>query len=176
MSKNFLDLKLADNLDTQLALLLGMFEDGTDEWREELIELDLPQEALSWQPVPNSHSIGGVILHIADVEAHWIHHVAAQQERSEEELKRLLAEETQQYNQQWPTPPNQLLDWYWAQCDEVRKRTIQLVREMADPIAIGTRLARDTDYTLRWMLHHVLTHEAYHGGQAVLLGMQYGKL
>ena len=175
MSKNTLDLTLPNNLDTQLALLMGMFEDGTSEWREELEELELPQEALTWQPHENFHSIGGVILHIADVEAHWIHKVAAQRERSDEELKRLLAEETQQYHQQWPSPPNEPLAWYWAQCDEVRQRTLELVCEMADPLTIGTRIERDTDYTLRWMLHHVLTHEAYHGGQAVMLGMMYMK-
>jgi uncharacterized damage-inducible protein DinB len=166
-----IDVKPDESLDVQLGLLLAMLDDGTEEWRSEIE--DLPQEAITWQPFTNGHSIGGVILHIADVEAHWIHNVAAGRTRSEEELKRLLAEETQQYNIQWPTPPNESLDWYWNQCDEIRKKTHELVREMADPEHIGSRPERATDYTLRWMLHHVIGHEAYHGGQAVLLALEH---
>lgn len=174
MAHRLVDLKPDENLDLQLGLLLAMLDDGTAEWREELEEMEgFSQDAITWQPFPNGHSIGSVILHIADVEASWIHAVAAGQTRSEEELRRLLSAETQQDIAKWPAPPNEPLAWYWEQCDEVRKRTHQLVREMGDPKHIGSRSARKTDFTLRWMLHHVITHEAYHGGQAVLLALQH---
>lgn len=176
MSKKLVDVKPLENYNIQLGLQLAMFADGTREWRGELEELNLPQDAITWQPYENAHSIGAEILHIADVESFWIKQVAANQDRSDEELKRFLSQETQQYEGIWPTPPNEPLSWYWAQCDAIRAQTLDLVSELADPELVADRPQRKSIYTLRWILHHVLTHEAYHGGQAVLLGLIYGKL
>ena len=77
--------------------------------------------------VPRAHSIGALILHMADVEAYWLHEVGAGQVRSEEELSRLLSQETQQYQIQWPVPPAQPLSWYYAQHNAIRRRTHELV-------------------------------------------------
>jgi len=158
-------------LDVQTGLLLAMLDDGTQEWREDLG--DVPDEMLVWQPFPHAHSIGALILHIADVEAYWLHQVGEGQARSEEELARLLSKETQQYDLSWPHPPAQPLSWFLAQHDEIRARTRQIVSTWDDPAHI--RPAQDIEFTRRWLLHHVLTHEAYHGGQAVLLSILHGR-
>ncbi len=167
------DLVPAEGLDVQIGLLLSVLDDVTNEWRGMLG--DVPDEAVAWQPFPGGHSIGGVLLHIADVEAHWLHEVAAGQPRDPEELKTLLSEETQQGQVQWPTPPDKPLSWYYAQQDTVRARTSRFVASLNDPLHFGTRLhfdtRRETEFTLRWLLNHVISHEAYHGGQAVLLSL-----
>lgn len=126
-----------------------------------------------WQPFPHAHSIGAIILHIADVEAYWLHQVGADQVRSDEELVRLLSKETQQYDLSWPRPPAQPLSWFLAQHDEIRARTRQIVATWDDPALIRPR--KDAEFTRRWLLHHVLTHEAYHGGQSVLLSILHGR-
>lgn len=100
-------------LDIQVVLLLAALDNTTGEWREQLG--DVPDEALIWQPFPGGHSIGVLLLHMADVEAYWLHEVAAGQERTSEELRALLSEEIRQYQVQWPTPPAQPLSWYIAQ-------------------------------------------------------------
>jgi len=157
-------------LDVQIGLLLAMLDDVTGEWRGELG--DVPEEAVVWQPFPGAHSIGALILHMADVEASWLHEIGADQPRSEEEMSRLLSRETKQDQVQWPVPPAQPLLWYYAQQDAIRARTRQLVRTWDDPDA--ARPAYDAEFTRRWLLNHIVTHEAYHGGQAVLLSILHG--
>ena len=158
-------------LDVQMGLLLAMLDDGTNEWREELGAVS--DEMVLWQPFPDGHSIGALILHIADVEAYWLHQIGDGQARSDEELSRLLSKETQQYDLSWPRPPAQPLSWFLAQHDEIRARTRQIVSTWDDPAHVRSR--KDTKFTRRWLLHHVLTHEAYHGGQAVLLSILHGR-
>jgi uncharacterized damage-inducible protein DinB len=173
MKKIRLDVKPVAGLDSQTGLLLAMLDDGTKEWRSELGRV--AQEAIVWQPYSDGHSIGGEVLHIADVEAYWIQEVAYRKPLSEAELKTLLSKETKQYSFCWPTPPKKPLSWYFAQHDRMRQRTRKIVRELADPEYLAHRKKRTKSYefTLRWLLHHVITHEAYHGGQAVLLALQY---
>ena len=152
-----------------------MFEDGTQEWRGELTELNLPQEALTWKPFENFQSIGNIIQHIADVEETWIHKMAGYREISEEELFRIF-DPSSNYNKNiYDDAPDQLLDAYFARCDEVRKKSLEIIQKWDDPTNASIRVEKDYGYTLRWILHHVITHEAYHGGQAVLLGMMWGE-
>lgn len=160
-------------LEPQVGLLLQMLDATTDEWREELGEI--PEAAILWQPVPGAHSIGALILHIIDVEAYWLTEIAGGIPRSQEEKDRLLSDATDQYAGIWPTPSPQPLTWYWEQFAAVRARTHAMVRGLNNPAHIGHRVGRkgEQDFTLRWLLHHVIIHEAYHGGQAVLLALQY---
>jgi uncharacterized damage-inducible protein DinB len=162
------DVESVPGVDLQVGLLLAVLDDTTSKWRKQLG--DVPVEVITWQPFAGGHSIGAVLLHIADVEAHWIHRIGAGQTRSPEELKTLLSEETDQFAVHWPMPPTHPLSWYLAQQDAVRVRTRQFVLELGDP----DYLARHTNnkaYTLRWLLTNVISHEAYHGGQAVLLSL-----
>ncbi len=161
------DVTPTPGVDVQIGILLAMLEDGTRNWREELGAVS--DEAVLWQPFPGGHSIGALLLHIADVEAHWLHQVGAGQIRSEEDRARLLSRETQQYQVVWPSPPAQPLSWYFAQQDEIRARTRQAVAKLYNPEL--TRQHKNAEFSVRWLLYHVLTHEAYHGGQAVLLSI-----
>lgn len=167
MEPIYRDVLPTEGLEVQVGLLLEGMEVTTREWREELGEVS--EEALIWQPIPNGHSIGAILLHITDVEAFWIHQVAGGRVRTEEELKRLLSEETDQYRGRWPSPPKQPLSWYLAQMDEIRARTREVAQEINAPEKTG--LLWEQVFTFRWLLHHVMTHEAYHGGQAVLLAL-----
>ena len=165
------DLAVDADLDPQTGLLLAVLDDVTSEWREELGEVG--DDIILWQPFPGGHSIGALILHMADVEAHWLHEVGAGQKRPVEELSRLLSNETDQYKVEWPNPPAQPLAWYFAQQDDVRARTKRLIAGINDLEHIGQE--DDESYTLRYLLNHVISHEAYHGGQAVLLSLLFEK-
>jgi uncharacterized damage-inducible protein DinB len=173
MKKIRVDVKPVPKLDVQLGLLLAMLDGGTKEWRSELGKIS-PQ-VLTWQAFTDGHSIGAEILHIADVEAFWIQEVAYRQPLSEAELKTLLSKETQQDSFHWPKPPKKSLNWYFEQHNRIRKRTHKIVRELADPVYLAYRDKKTSrhEFTLRWLLHHVITHEAYHSGQAVLLAIQH---
>ena len=171
MEKKVLDVKPSQGLDIQLGLLCAMLDDGTREWRSELDEIT--QEAILWQPFPKSHSIGSVILHIADVEAYWIQEVGAQQALSDEQLKLFMTLEIKQDAVEWPIPPNEPIEWYWEVCANVRKKTHEIIQEIGNPASTRPSGDGKREYTLRWLLHHVITHEAYHGGQVSLLNLMF---
>jgi len=168
-----IDVAPVQGLDPQVGLLLSMLDDGTNEWREELDDMDVTEDMLVWQVFDGGHSLGGIILHIADVEAAWIHAGAAGLDRSPDELKTLLSEETQQLNVDWPAPPRKPLSWFFEQHDAIREKTRKILHDLNDPEMIAAH--KRYQFTLRWILHHVLTHEAYHGGQAVLLALQHSR-
>ncbi len=154
--------------DGHLSLLIAMLEDNTVQWRE--ASGALSQEEVCWQPHSGWHSIGAVILHNAEVEAYWLHEVITGELIPAELSARLLSEEIDQGAGKWPVPPSQPLSWYYAIQDEVRMKTRQILHELHDPLAL---YGKDRKFTLRWLLHHVITHEAYHCGQMALLTLQY---
>jgi uncharacterized damage-inducible protein DinB len=147
-------------------LLCGILQDGTREWRFEL-DPELPEEALVWQAYPGGHSIGGIIFHIVAVEIFWFEEVALNIPYNPEEMQRLLAHKTNVDEWRWPEPPRQPLSWYFELHDQVRARTLERIREW--PPADTSRGDDERQCTLRWVLGHVIQHESYHGGQAVLL-------
>ena len=175
MNTEYMDIAPAPGTNIQTGLLMAVLEDVTNEWRDELGEVS--DEAILWQPFPGGHSIGALILHMADVEAYWLHQIGAAQDRSQEELSRLLSEETQQDQISWPTPPAHPLSWYYTQQDAIRARTRELVMLMGEPEAQRTRQKGDQTqvFTHRWLLNHVISHEAYHGGQAALLSVMHSR-
>ncbi len=104
------------------------------------------------------------------MEAFWLHEVAAGRARTDEERRALLSHETDPDAVRWPDAPRQPLSWYFARHDEVRARTRELLLPLADLERATPH--RDAEFTLRWLLGHVIAHEAYHGGQAVLLSLR----
>lgn len=147
-------------------LLCAILQDGTNEWRWEL-DPELSEDAVVWQPYPGFHSIGGIILHIINTEVFWFERFVLEHAADEEERKTLLAEEIDVDAWQWPVPPRKPLAWYFEQHARVRARTLEGIKRWP-----AADLAKDWDghgRTMRWVLGHVIQHEAYHGGQAVLL-------
>lgn len=165
-----IDLPPSLHADPEIALLLSLLTQTTEEWREMLG--NVPLALLVRQLHANAHSIGAVLLHIADVEGYWLHEAIEGQVRPPEVTAALLSNETDQYQGVWPAPPPEPLKWYFAQLDAVRQLTLTLAQTLHSADQILIHPARpDKTYTARWFLGHVITHEAYHGGQAVLLSL-----
>lgn len=147
-------------------LLSAILQDGTNEWRWEL-EQNLNEDALVWQPHPGMHSIGGCILHIIGVEIFWFERFALGLELDPLERKLIMADEIDVDAWHWPPPPRESLSWYFALHDRVRARTLESIKHW--PSAETAIELHGRPRTLRWVFGHVIQHEAYHGGQAVLL-------
>ena len=147
-------------------LLSAVLIDGTNEWRWEM-DPDLPEEALVWQAYPGGHSIGGIMLHIISVEIGWFERYVLGLDRDPEESALLMVEAFDVDEWQWPTPPRRPLSWYFDLHDRIRARTLDGIRGWPD--ADVSIIRGDRSRTPRWVLGHVIQHEAYHGGQAVLL-------
>jgi uncharacterized damage-inducible protein DinB len=147
-------------------LLGAILQDGTREWRAEL-DPDLPAEAIAWQPHPETHSIGAVILHIIGVEVSWIERFALGLPADPDETKLFMDEEIDQDSWVWPIPPGEPLSWYFELHDRIRSRTLENLKRL--PPADEVRKSQSGGCTYRWIIGHVIQHESYHGGQAVLL-------
>lgn len=158
----------------EIALLASCLQDATNEWREELGKIDT--DGMIWQPFPGGHSVGALILHMADAEAWWFESVAAGKSRPRGEAKLLLSEETKQYGVNWPTPPREPLEWYLAIADDIRARSLSTLARFEDPDRMIQRKSWKHGLNIRWIVAHVAGHEAYHGGQAVLLKLMRKKL
>lgn len=148
-------------------LLCSVLQDGTREWRFEM-DPELDEEAVVWQPYPGAHSIGGIMLHIIAVEIFWFERFALGRPGDAEERRALMVEATDVDAWRWPEPPRQRLGWYFEWHDRIRQRTLEAIKTW--PAADMTIARDDHAFTLRWVVGHVIQHEAYHGGQAVLLG------
>lgn len=148
----------------EIPLLLGMLEDNTHYWRSHLGRISI--DTLCWQARPEGHSIGMLLLHNAAVEAYWLQQVLAG-EATEPELWRTLRDDkVDQFAGKWGKPPKKRLSWYYEQQDLVRHRTLEIVSQQTDTTAL---FGGETQFSLRWLVHHVITHEAYHCGQMLLL-------
>jgi uncharacterized damage-inducible protein DinB len=147
-------------------LLCAILQDGTNEWRLEL-DPDLSEDAVVWQPYPGMHSIGAILLHIISVEIFWFERFALDLPTDPEERKILLVEETDVDAWSWPELPHRPIAWYFELHDRIRARTLESIKKW--PAADATRELHDNPRSMRWVLGHVIQHEAYHGGQAVLL-------
>lgn len=147
-------------------ILCAVLQDGTNEWRWEL-DPSLGEDAMVWQPHPGMHSIGGILLHIAAVEVFWFERFVLGLPGDPEERRLLLTEETDVDAWRWPEAPRQPLTWYFALHDRIRARTLEGIKRW--PAPDDSREWDGTQRTFRWVLGHVIQHEAYHGGQAVLL-------
>ena len=163
MSKPHYDIAALPGYSEPYGMLLSILQDGSREWREELE--DPAPELIVWQPYPKSHSIGGILLHIAEVESYWVEECSLGREIDPVEAK--LYAEIDQYGGSWPTPPLEPIGYYFDLLDKVRARTLESVKAFDSPEAVRER-ERET-VSLRWVLAHVIEHESYHGGQAVLL-------
>ena len=94
---------------SELETLLACMYDGTREWRENLEEPSI--EALTWQPYPNGPSIGGLILHMASCEAHWLQHFVGGIELDQDDPDISYDLSMDQYIPSWPTPPAKPIEW-----------------------------------------------------------------
>jgi uncharacterized damage-inducible protein DinB len=150
----------------EIGLLLSAMQDSTREWRDNLG--DPPVEAITWQPSPQGYSIGALILHLIDAEDFWFCNFVGGQERKPEDSALFLSDELDQYEGQWPAPPEQPIQWYFDLHDRIRIRTFAALQGI-EPTRQFDRPERNRKYTLRWIVAHVLEHDSYTGGQAVAL-------
>ncbi len=152
--------------DPELGLLLAALDDATNEVREELGDLD--EAGLVGRPFPDGPSVGAVLLHMAESEAWWIQETVGGKKLPEAFRKQALCEETDPSVGRWGDAPAMPLAAYYRFLDEVRERTREVLRSERP----GREIKPDPErpaLTVRWIVSHLVQHEAYHGGQTVLI-------
>lgn len=164
----FYDVAPLEGYHPEIGLLLASLADSTREWRENLGRPG--RKAIVWQQYTDGPSIGAVILHLIDTEAYWLETYAAGRPSPPGETELLLARETKQDSGRWPVPPSEPIEWYFDLHDRIRARVWEAVRGIEPERRYGSG---KFSCTFRWIVAHVLEHDSYHGGQAVLLHQAY---
>ena len=153
---------------------IGFYIAGMEEVREQLDKAvkDLSDEEISAKFAPNTHSIGQLILHNAEAEWWWLKCVVAEKDLDEEEAKReahwdvLLDEDF--------AAKNYSAKFCMDEAERVRKLCLAVISDFSDEKLDqfygwdkddGTRVEK----SLRWVLHHLIDHEAQHKGQIFMI-------
>jgi uncharacterized damage-inducible protein DinB len=157
----------------ELGLLMATLQDGTREWRENLGRTS--QAAVIWQPYENGPSIGGIILHLIDAENWWLRCIGAGEADDATTPEAIYNRELDQYKAYWPKPPKKPLMWYLELLDDRRAVNLDYIRNQVESVEVLSR-GKKNSFTYRWILAHLVEHDSYHGGQAVLLHEMYKRL
>ncbi len=153
---------------------IGFYLSGMAEVREQLSDTvkDLSDAEISAKVLPDVHSIGQLILHNAEAEWFWIECVLAEKELDEEVAKRelfwdvLLDEDF--------AAKNYSAEFCIKTADKVRGDCLETLKKFGDEdletyFGFNKKDGRRIEVTLRYVLHHLIDHEAQHKGQILML-------
>jgi uncharacterized damage-inducible protein DinB len=152
---------------------IGYYLAGMEEVRSQLVAAvkDVPDELIGKPAFLGAHSIGGLVLHIGEAEWFWMQMVVSGHQLTDEDKK---------------APYWDILDdvdavarngYTAAFCLEevtkIRNQTRDVLFACNDKdlerIITFERHDKPTEHNLRWILHHLIDHEAQHKGQILML-------
>lgn len=158
------------SVEDPMEVLVSMWSASTEWWRSHLGPVT--PEAVQWQPFARSHSISGMLIHIAERESYWMEEVLEGRMRSPEELALLQAEQTRPNEKQWSEPYEWDLQEHFEVLDWIRNRSLRSLRAHGDPAA-SVLGPNGEPITLRCVVTHLMAHENYHAGQMMLHKLHY---
>jgi uncharacterized damage-inducible protein DinB len=188
MTDIFRDIKGADNFKSKQ---VGWFIAQLDDQNRRLIEdlKDITPAELEWQSAPGMNTIGMLLAHIAIVEAWWMHVgplAKGSTEAAAEPLPGIIGlgfkDDGMPIEKAGGLPPKGLAGHDLAFYEDTLRKTRNFTKEIAvsltddDLDRTGSLKRRDGStgtYTVRWVLYHVLEHEAAHYGQIGFIRHQY---
>jgi uncharacterized damage-inducible protein DinB len=164
-----IDLRPVSGHAPRIGLFLAQMEDVRTVTKR-YIE-DLKPEQLSWHPNPKVESIGTLLLHIAAVEFSWIlEDIFGRPMGAEWEIAFPIRAGMSQVSGQ---PLLYFSDKLDAVRGEVRSALATLTDADLDRVIIpqdsGVSAEEKPGYTIRWILHHLVEHEAHHRGQIAVM-------
>ncbi|HLM01855.1 MAG TPA: DinB family protein [Pyrinomonadaceae bacterium] len=152
---------------------IGFYLSGWEKTRAELREIvsDLSREELSRRILPGAHQIGGLILHLGESEAGWIHERITGKELSDEERRFVHWCDTTEtdFAEKGCTAQDCL-----ERIDKISEMSREILREFTDGdlerlFAYERDGGERVEVSLRWVLHHLIDHEANHKGQISMM-------
>jgi uncharacterized damage-inducible protein DinB len=151
---------------------IGRYVAQLTETRQELLRQveGLTPAQLSWHPNDLVESIGTQLLHVAAIEWSWIFEDIFG--RPGEEYTGW--EEALPIRLGLPQVVGRPLEEYLATLDQVRRDAFEALRGLTDEDLPKLRPEHpsepdDRQYTIDWVLFHLVQHEAHHAGQVELM-------
>lgn len=156
-----------------LATEVGFYFAGMEELREQLEEavIGMADESVQRPALPGAHAIGALVLHIGEAEWYWMEMVVSGHKLTAED-RGMACWDVLENADSFPTKG------YSAEfcLNEIKRIREQTKRKLAtftdadlDRIFSIERRGEIREQSLRWILHHLIDHEAQHKGQILML-------
>jgi len=152
---------------------IGYYLSGMEEVRQQVREAvtGIDSEAFGRPPFLGAHSIGALVMHIGEAEWWWMQCNVAGHQLTDEDRKAPywdVLDDPDAFARHGYTPEFCLLE-----LDKIRNQTRDVLFSYGDKdlerIITVERRGETFEYSLRWILHHLIDHEAQHKGQILML-------
>ena len=152
---------------------IGYYLAGMEEVRSQIVAAvkDIPDDMIGKPAFLGAHSIGGLILHIGEAEWFWMQMVVAGHQLTEEDKKAacwdILDDVDAVMRNGYTTA------FCLQEVEKIRNQTRDVLFGYNDKdlerLIYYDRNGKTTEHNLRWILHHLIDHEAQHKGQILML-------
>ena len=152
---------------------IGYYLAGMEEVRRQVAVAvkDIPDDQIGRPPFLGAHSIGGLVLHIGEAEWFWMKMVVSGQKLTDE-VKNApywdILDDVDRVARNGYTA-----EFCLSEAEHIRNQTRDVLFTYNDKdlerIITFERDGKTTEYNLRWILHHLIDHEAQHKGQIFML-------
>jgi uncharacterized damage-inducible protein DinB len=152
---------------------IGYYLSGMEEVRAQTVAAvkTIPDALIGKPAFLGAHSIGGLVLHIGEAEWFWMQMVVKGRQLTEEDKKApywdILDDVEAVVRNRFTT------EFCLQEVEKIRNQTRDVLFSYNDKDLERTityeRHGQPTEHNLRWILHHLIDHEAQHKGQILML-------
>jgi uncharacterized damage-inducible protein DinB len=152
---------------------IGFYLSGMEEVRGQLnvAVKDIPNDLIGRPAFLGAHSIGGLVLHIGEAEWFWMQMVVSGHQLTEEDKKAPYWDVLDDVD--GVARNGYTTEFCLREIEKIRNQTRDVLFSYNDKdlerIISFERRGETTEYNLRWILHHLVDHEAQHKGQILML-------
>jgi uncharacterized damage-inducible protein DinB len=152
---------------------IGYYLSGMEEVREQLIGAvkNIPDDVIGKPAFLGAHSIGGLVLHIGEAEWFWMQMVVSGHRLTEEDKKAAYWDVLDDFD--CVSARCYTTQFCLQEIEKIRNQTRDVLFNYNDSdldrMISFERKGRQTEHSLRWVLHHLIDHEAQHKGQILML-------
>jgi uncharacterized damage-inducible protein DinB len=152
---------------------VGFYLSGMEEVRAQLHEAveGMSADQIGRRVVTGSHSIAALVLHIGEAEWYWMQCVISGNEVSDQIRNSAYwdaLEDPASFSQK-----NYSAEFCLNEIKKIRQQTYETLSAFEDSqldhVFTFERRRETQELSLRWILHHLIDHEAQHKGQILLL-------
>ncbi|HEX6046179.1 MAG TPA: DinB family protein [Pyrinomonadaceae bacterium] len=152
---------------------IGYYLSGMEEVRSQLVAAvkTIPDDLIGKPAFLGAHSIGALVLHIGEAEWFWMQMVVSGHQLTEEDEKAPywdILDDVESVARHGYTT-----EFCLQEAAKIRNQTRDLLFSYNDKdldrIIVFERKDKPTEHNLRWILHHLIDHEAQHKGQILML-------
>lgn len=158
---------------------IGFYLGGMEEVREQLREAveGMSDDHIGRPAIPGAHAIGALVLHIGEAEWHWMQCVVSGQKVTDQ--VRCASYWDVLKDPQGFSDKRYSAEFCLSEIKKLREQTHETLAPFNDPDLeriFFERRGETHERSLRWILHHLIDHEAQHKGQILMLKRMSGQL